>query len=346
MFCDRCGFSQQQCKETLQLCDGDVGAALEYLLTELKSNDQPGEVNGCDGDVPSEIAEIREDEKLALQSIYEHRFEERLLNRVWVLHLELPELKELLNFKKSVPCKEEIQEICKFYKKGHCRFGGKCRYLHASPDVNMKKQSDKLQGPLADNLFALEIRFPAGNMYPLEAPLIAFSSLIDRPPPHTCLNISRYLMQSSQQWAEMQSPAVFSLIDLLADKDMLEMLLEMPPPLLTGSSLAIATEPCHHPKSEAASQSSVHSGTVDKSQRDDCHSSRRESSAQQGRSGTSGESKPRPKAGSAKQLNPKDDSADKSANILKQNKKLMEEFRKKPVSLMASSVGFECFPFS
>ena len=344
---DRCGFSRQLCEEALQVCDEDVGAALEYMLTELRSLDLPLDSSSAEGDLPQEIIEQREEEKLALKSIYEHRFEERIANRVWLLHLDLPELKEMLHFQKGSESKKETwgskketREVCKFYRKGQCRFGDRCHQLHVSADVDMKKQADKLQGPLAENLFTLEIRFPEGNRYPLEAPLIAFSSLIDRLPPHTRVNISRFLMQSAQQWAEMQSPAIFSLVALLEDRDQLEMLLEMPPPPLPGSeSSAVSSQP----KSEPSQQKNTSHSDCDKKdsrRSDECSRPVKEMTTELPGRGKHSV----PEKTSAKRFHPKDskaDHSDKSANVLKQNKKLKDEFRKKAVSWMnLTSVSF------
>ena len=328
---NRCGFSRQLCEEALQVCDEDVGAALEYMLTELRSLDLPLDSSSTEGDLPQEIIEQREEEKLALKSIYEHRFEERIANRVWLLHLDLPELKEMLHFQKGFESKKEKREVCRFYRKGHCRFGDKCHQLHVSADVDMKKQADKLQGPLADNLFTLEIRFPEGNRYPMEVPLIAFSSLIDRLPPHTRVNISRFLMQSAQQWAEMQSPAIFSLVALLEDRDQLEMLLEMPPPPIPGSDLSVGSSQPKHEPSRQKNSSHSESDRKDCGQSDDRSHPVKEVTDRPPDRGKHSV----PDQTLAKRFHPKDSRdthSDKSANVLKQNKKLKDEFRKKAVS--------------
>ena len=316
------------------------------MLTELRSLDLPHDSSFSmeTEDLPQEIAGLREEEKLALESIYEHRFEERIVNRVWLLYLDLPELKEMLHFHKSSeskPLKKDLLEVCKFYRKGHCRFGDQCRQLHITAEVGMKKEAEKLQGPLAENLFTLEIRFPTGNRYPLEVPLIAFSSLIERLPPHTRVNISRFLMQSAQQWAEMQSPAVFSLVSLLEDRDQLEMLLEMPPPPFPGAKpAAVSAGPKNEPPRQQRaplSDSDRKDSSASSSQSQPSHAAARKEVAagSAGRGGKDSMKDSVPEQASGKRFQPRDSrdsQADKSANVLKQNKKLKDEFKKKAVS--------------
>ncbi|XP_076442712.1 putative ATP-dependent RNA helicase DHX57 [Babylonia areolata] len=327
----RCGFSHQLCVEALQVCDGDVGSALEYLLTELRNLHYPCDSDPYEADIPEEITEMRQDEKLALESIYEEKFEERLVNRVWVIHLDLPELNKLINFEKRALPKQEEQEVCKFYRKGNCRFGNKCHKLHVTPEVQMmKKKTEQLQGSLADNLFALEVRFPEGNLYPLEAPLIAFSSLTDRVPPYTCLNISLFLMDLARQFPETQSAAVFSLISELENPDQLEKLLEMPPPLLPGNN------PGENPGKPKLLRSDERppSGS-DKSSTSDgpgkgAQNRKETSSRQMAQDGSSdGRKSASSKSGSRKGSGTTSSESQRSAETLKQNRKLKEEFRKK-----------------
>lgn len=354
----RCGFSRHLCEEALQVCDGDVGAALEYLLTELQSSDQTlGSDQATDETVPDEIAELREEEKLALQSIFEHRFEERLANRVWVLHLELPELKELLNLR-AKPAKADKKPVCKFYQRGSCRFGDRCKMLHVSElesSRGMKEKADKLQGPLADNLFSLEIRFPAGNLYPKQTPLLAFSSATDRLPPHGCVNISKYLMLSAQEYADMEQSAVFSLIGLLEDRDQLQALLDSPPPPLFGESFAEETKDTssrdtslrHHPDSVTSNQraqpsasSSLKrppSGQHKAMHRPHSHA-KQDSITDVASTGAQNmdelnsddvATKGRTKGGKDTAQSSDRDTPDKAENVLKQNKKLKDEFKRK-----------------
>ncbi|CAG5133524.1 unnamed protein product [Candidula unifasciata] len=110
----RCGFSQDLCQEALQICEGDTGAALEYLLNELfninltVSEDE--DVGGGQADVDQEILEAREEEMLALQSIYDCDFEECIPNKIWLLNLKLPELHQLLDSRSPIRTREESGE--------------------------------------------------------------------------------------------------------------------------------------------------------------------------------------------------------------------------------------------
>ncbi|KAL8572372.1 hypothetical protein ACOMHN_023141 [Nucella lapillus] len=332
----RCGFSHQLCVEALQVCDGDVGCALEYLLTELQSLHQPAASQPDEGtDLPQGIEELREDEKVVLESIYAEKFEERLANRVWVIHLDLPKLNKLLHFEKQAPAQAQTQEVCKFYRKGNCRFGDKCHKLHSSMEVEiMKKKTKKLQGPLADNLFALEIRFPAGNLYPLQAPLIAFSSLTDRLPPHSCLNISLYLMDKAQEFVEMQSAAVFSLVSELEDPDQLIKLLELPPPALPGYSPNESSGACAKRKivlpddmdrPAPSSEKKIGASKVGKEA-----PKAKQTSAQSRQESSQGRKSASSKPNSKKDVDTADSRENqRSAEVLKQNRKLKEEFKRK-----------------
>ncbi|XP_070180183.1 putative ATP-dependent RNA helicase DHX57 [Littorina saxatilis] len=326
----RCGFSHQLCEEALQVCDGDVGASLEYLLTELKTLDLPPDSSTSE-EIPEEVAQLRQEEKLAMEAIYEHRFEERIENRVWLLHLDLPELKELLHFQKHEKGEDRKKlELCRFYQKGHCRFGDQCRQLHALP-MDMKKQAVQLQGPLAENLFTLEIRFPPGNLYPNDVPLIAFSSVISRMPAHGCLNISRFLMQSAQEYADMQLPAIFSLVSLLEDREQLQTLLDSPPPPLPGSDSEVISAVPSQPKNE---RPQLHSGEKNGAPGGNSLDKKEATSASSVKD-FAGDNKRkdqdvRPSSGKRfHQKGSQESEKDKSVNVLKQNKKLMDDFKKK-----------------
>ncbi|KAL5009094.1 hypothetical protein ScPMuIL_014675 [Solemya velum] len=100
----RYGFNKEQCIEALFLYEGDIGTALEYLISEsvgLPMNQDHKENNSQDeldiiqdisheddnhANVPWEdILEQRNDEMIALQSIYEDKFIERISNRMFII---------------------------------------------------------------------------------------------------------------------------------------------------------------------------------------------------------------------------------------------------------------------
>lgn len=250
----RCGFSTELCQEALQICEGDAGAALEYLLNELFNINltvaKEDDVASGEGETEQEILEAREEEKLALQSIYDSDFEECIPNKVWLLNLKLPELHELLENRSHKRIEKKVEkQLCPFYLKGFCKFKDRCRLSHTVP-VEAESQSAKnLSHPIYANLkaiegentpyFSLEIRFPAGNKYPYEPPLVVFSSVMEELPAHTRLNISQSLMSLARDAAQDHLPCVFTLVSALEDKDRLELLLSLPSPSV-GRPVSVA----------------------------------------------------------------------------------------------------------
>lgn len=244
-FIHRCGFEYDLCTEALQICDDDVGSALEYLLNELynikKSTKDNESVDAAH--TAEEIEVAREDEKLALESMYDNKFEEKLAGKVWSLAIDLPHLSELI-LKNNSAKKKESQDsgqkstkgkkLCPFFLKGTCKFKDRCRLSHSRPE----EKRECVSHPIYDNLkyvegelipYNLEIRFPDGNKYPFEAPLLAFSTTMDAFPNHSRLNISQYLMSLAKESAEQHLPCVFTLVSALEDVEKLQELLSLPP---------------------------------------------------------------------------------------------------------------------
>lgn len=96
------GFYRSHCLEALDLTHGDVGVALEVLLSQyfklglkfpfiINNNSITNGNNGesATNHRSSEILQHREEEKCVLESIYDSAFEERIANRLWVLNLQL-----------------------------------------------------------------------------------------------------------------------------------------------------------------------------------------------------------------------------------------------------------------
>jgi len=96
------GFYRSHCLEALELTHGDVGVALEVLLSQyfklglkfpfiLNNNSITNGNNfeSAKNHPSSEILQHREEEKCVLESIYDSAFEERIANRLWVLNLQL-----------------------------------------------------------------------------------------------------------------------------------------------------------------------------------------------------------------------------------------------------------------
>jgi hypothetical protein len=101
------GFYKHHCLEALKVTEGDVGVALEVLLSQyfklglrfpfITSNNSMSNGDSAESVTHqfSEILQQREDEKCVLESIYESAFEEQIANRLWVLNLQLDYLLDI-----------------------------------------------------------------------------------------------------------------------------------------------------------------------------------------------------------------------------------------------------------
>ena len=109
--------------------------------SEMGAIDEEGDFeeeteSGDDVDWDS-IIEQRMEEKMALEAIYGDKFCERIDNRVWTLSLDLPKLTSLasehtggVEKKRSCHNQKVDPSVCKYYLKGHCRFGRSCKFKH------------------------------------------------------------------------------------------------------------------------------------------------------------------------------------------------------------------------
>ena len=218
---------------------------------------------------------------MALESIYGDRFIERIPNRVWVVSLELPHLTELIGgvnkrTNKTLCSSQQLQTkryakshlpICKFFQKGFCRFGKRCNNRHEKPDTGPRERfvptydddDDAGAGKLP---FQLHVRFPPGNRYPYEVPLVAFLSTDEKVPNHTCLNVSFRLMQEARQQVGDCLPAVFSLISILEDVDELRDIVTTPALLYSRPEMKSPPKP--NPQQRTDSNNPVGNGVVTK----------------------------------------------------------------------------------
>lgn len=234
----QCGFERKRCLDALQRCDGDVGMALEELLCGCSGQSSLGKSNPDYSAKKFEDAKLqRAEELVALQSIYEDTFTEAIPDTVWVIKFDLPYLKD--EFKPKV-VKEKLRKkkpvkipanMCKFFVRGYCRFGDKCRMVHniKESDIDENQVPDLTEGSTED--FQLEVRFPEGSLYPFEPPLVAFycTNTTVNVPPAGCLNMTLRLIEEAKMLCESESPAVFSLINLLETKDEVVESFRMPP---------------------------------------------------------------------------------------------------------------------
>lgn len=214
------GFHKSHCIEALDVCKGNVDECLELLsakyfpsFSTLQSSNQK-----------DLLLELREDEKAALQSIFDTAFEEKIPNHIWQLKMKIDHL--LVHSPSEVKKRREAElekekerkngkqtPLCKNFLKGNCKFGGKCRFSHKLPETSSDKQ---LENPELDNTwFYLEIRFPKGNLYPYEAPLIFLKTTCPDIPRMLCLRIARRLTIEAQEYAKNEMPSVYAIADLL-----------------------------------------------------------------------------------------------------------------------------------
>ncbi|MGH0141482.1 UNVERIFIED_CONTAM: hypothetical protein FKN15_021449 [Acipenser sinensis] len=251
----RYGFDKERSKLALQSCNRDVGVSLEYLLQQCfkeKYGKRARSIATCRDITMEDCLVQRQEEAFALSSIYGDRFSERIHNRVWTVTVALEFLIEKSNNHKQGSANKEtsqvlLKDVCRFYLKGAgCRFGTKCRFKHQMPTEpcpNTKKPMGPSQSSFESNtppVYELEIRFPEGNRYPFQAPVVAFTTTDETLLLPGRLHISEYLYGEALVAAESGEPVVFTLITCLEDEAKMSELLANnhhkysvpPPPLL------------------------------------------------------------------------------------------------------------------
>lgn len=240
----QCGFEKKRCIDALKQNDGDLGAALEYLLCGCCELIQLGKKNPAYSEEMFQEATVqRQEEAMALESIYNEAFTEVLADSVWTITLALPFLHAEFELKNSTEnirkqkttrkSTEKAGNTCRFFQQGYCKFGDKCRLSHAKSDnatnsePEVKDAINERSGP--SPLFHLEVRFCKGSLYPFEPPLVVFYSSHELISPSGCLNVTLRLNSESKVLCDTQNPVIFCLASLLENEEEIMACYKMPP---------------------------------------------------------------------------------------------------------------------
>lgn len=253
----RYGFDRERGKQALESGGGDFGATLEQLLHKIFSERYGQKAlspDGLEGVPMDECLSQRQEEALALTAIYGERFSERIANAVWTVTLDLLFLSNNAakdgrgDRSRGGGGAVNIRDVCRFYMKGQgCRFGDKCKYKHQLPTKGRSGAgSPDLTGPSQPGFssysppeYELEIRFPKGNRYPFQAPIVAFSTTDESFGAAGRLSVTERLFGEALAAATSNEPVVYTLITLCEDEDTMKELLAVshhkystPPPVV------------------------------------------------------------------------------------------------------------------
>ena len=112
------GFHQSRCIQSLKDNEGDVGRALEKLMSDCFDLGLDEEPSDIEEDLKEMYREQKEDEKMALESIYGEGFAERVPGKVWEIKLALPGMDKFCEEAK-VPTRKKTKnemgkDVCRF----------------------------------------------------------------------------------------------------------------------------------------------------------------------------------------------------------------------------------------
>lgn len=227
---ERLGFPRNHCAEALDHHAGDVDKALLCLCEKyfplIDDSNLPGSsVEYC----ANELQESRDEEKSALESIYDKMFEEKERNRVWQFTLDMDYLakfsveagkrqKEIDKFERNKPKAPPAtkKQPCPYFMKGHCKFGNKCRYSHLVDTSHLQRDEAPDKFRMA---FTMEIRFPENCKYPYEAPVLLLSTTCKDFPPILLLRLTKMLVEKSRELAQDGMCNLYFLCDLLHNEE-------------------------------------------------------------------------------------------------------------------------------
>lgn len=228
---------------------------LEQLLLQVygERHEQkalcPDDVRGVPMD---ECLSQRQEEALALAAIYGDRFKECIANTVWTVSLDLPFLSEKApqNVGKAKNGREaaSVRGVCRFFLKDQgCRFKDKCKFRHELPGKERSGAgSSHLKGPSQPGIssysppeYELEVRFPKGNRYPHQAPIVAFSTNDESVGAAGRLCVTEKLFEEALAAAKRREPVVYTLTTFCEDELSMKELLAVghhkyssPPPVV------------------------------------------------------------------------------------------------------------------
>uniref|UniRef100_A0A8C4YW87 RNA helicase n=1 Tax=Gadus morhua TaxID=8049 RepID=A0A8C4YW87_GADMO len=245
----RYGFDRERSRLALEANGGEFGATLERLLNQVfveRFGMKAVSPDGLQGAPMDECLSQREEEALALAAIYGERFEERIANSVWTVSLDL----ESYGRRHGAPAPILLRDVCRFFLRGQgCRFGDKCKFKHQMPTKGLRSGggSPDPTGPsqagfssYAPHEYELMVRFPKGNRYPFQPPVVAFSTNDEAVSGAGRLAATERLFAEAAAAAKCGEPVVYTLITCLEDEGVLVELLSAahhkfssPPPVLT-----------------------------------------------------------------------------------------------------------------
>ncbi|XP_074554352.1 putative ATP-dependent RNA helicase DHX57 [Halichoeres trimaculatus] len=275
----RFGFDRERSKQALESGGGEFGTTLEQLL-HLVYSERFGQkalsVDGLESVPMDECLSQRQEEALALAAIYGDRFSERIANSVWTVTLDLPFLAD--DAKKNSERSGSrgggavnMRDVCKFYMKGQgCRFGDKCKFKHqlptkrrpgaGSPDLSSPSQPGF--SSFTPPEYELQIRFPKGNRYPFQAPIVAFNTTDESVGAAGRLSVTERLFGEALAAAKSSEPVVYTLITICEDEDTMRELLAVshhkystPPPVVVVPPPPLAVSKSKSVKSDVSEDS-------------------------------------------------------------------------------------------
>ncbi|KAM7349281.1 putative ATP-dependent RNA helicase DHX57 [Cochliomyia hominivorax] len=235
------GFALPHCIEAYDHCEGDSDKALLLLFHKYMRVSEEEGANVSEA-YPEDISEqelldMRNDEKEALESIYDKQFEEKEKRKVWSLKFKIDHLlqhspsevrkareaalkaAEEAKAKTNIKKPKEPPRCRNFDKDGTCKFGNKCRFAHIRPEPVIEGNENIIKKEKTqendDNCFYLEIRFPPNTKYPYEAPFIYLKTTCHDIPTEVRLRIARKLYRVAKESCRDGIPCVFSISDML-----------------------------------------------------------------------------------------------------------------------------------